>query len=136
MNKIACKTILVVLLLSLVHSLTVGSLNCCPDTYVFDRDTLTCLCPSEQYTTSSGQCVACNSPYKWDVASLTCVHCPAGQTEDASGVCICPRDTPYFNGTACTACPLNLPIWNGKKCVACPASTHYDIASKTCTVCP
>lgn len=41
MNKV---TILLVLFAA-AYSLKVGTLSCCPETYVYDEDTLRCVCP-------------------------------------------------------------------------------------------
>jgi hypothetical protein len=133
MNKVT----IIVVLLAAASSLKIGTLSCCPKTYVYDEDTLRCLCPNNTpYLSASGTCVSCNAPAKWDNGTLTCQKCRKDQSEDANGNCLCPKVTPYDNGTARTPCPDDLPIWNGKKCVACPPNTHYDINSKTCTVCP
>lgn len=36
---------------------------CCPDTYVFDDSTLSCICPpASPYVDASGRCIPCNSP--------------------------------------------------------------------------
>ena len=133
MNKVA----LVALLLALAASLRIGSLSCCPTTYVYDEDTLTCVCPfNAAYKTADGRCVACSAPARWDNQTLTCEKCRKDQTEDEKGECVCPKTLPFNNGTACAPCPYELPIWNGYKCVACPPATNYDVNSKTCTVCP
>lgn len=131
------KVTLLLLLLAAAYSLKVGTLSCCPETYVYDEDTLRCVCPlNAPYVSNSGRCIACNAPATWDKATSTCQKCRADQSEDAEGNCLCPKQTPYDNGKKCDACPYDLPIWNGKKCVACPPSTHFDLDSKTCTVCP
>jgi hypothetical protein len=125
------------LLASSATALTIGPLACCPTTYVFDQDSLTCVCPSNTpHVSANGSCIACNSPATWDSVNQICQACSAGQVQNASGVCVCPKTTPYFNGKICTVCPTNLPVWNGKTCVACPATTFFDINLKTCTICP
>jgi hypothetical protein len=133
MNKV---TILIVLV-AVAASLRVGTLSCCPETYVYDEDTLRCVCPvSAPYISNTGRCIACNAPATWDNSTKTCQKCRADQSEDANGNCVCPKATPYDNGKICDVCPDDLPIWNGYKCVACPPATNYDVNSKTCTVCP
>jgi hypothetical protein len=137
MSNLSLKATLCLLLVGLGCSLTVGSLSCCPETYIYDRDTLTCVCPkTTPYLNAGGRCVACAAPARWDLPTRTCQHCRADQTEQLDGTCLCPHDTPFNNGTACAPCPDDLPVWNGKKCVACPVNTHFDYNSKTCTVCP
>lgn len=131
------KVIILVVLLAAACSLKIGTLSCCPETYVFDEDTMKCTCPlNAPYLSNSGRCIACNAPARWDDATNTCQKCRTDQSEDANGNCVCPKDTPYDTGKICDACPYDLPIWNGKKCVACPPNTNYDVKSKTCTVCP
>lgn len=131
------KVIILIVLLAAAYSLKVGTLSCCPETYVYDEDTLRCVCPlNAPYVTNAGRCVACSAPATWDKVNKICQKCRSDQSEDSNGNCICPRATPYDNGKFCDECPEDLPIWNGKKCVACPPNTHYDIGSKTCTVCP
>jgi hypothetical protein len=131
------KVALVALLCAAAQALKIGTLDCCPESFIYDEDTLRCVCPpNAPYVAGNGLCISCNAPSKWDEKTGTCQKCRADQSEDASGNCVCPKAIPYNNGTACTPCPDDLPIWNGKKCVACPAITHYDYDSKTCTVCP
>lgn len=126
-----------ILLLSIVCSLKVGTFGCCPETYVYDEDTLRCVCPTiTPYRSANGRCIACVSPARWDEPTLTCYKCRIDQTENDNGNCLCPKATPFDNGKTCAECPENLPVWNGYKCVACPAATHFDYDSKTCTVCP
>lgn len=133
MNKIA----LLLVLLAAANCLKIGTLACCPETYVYDEDSMRCVCPpTASHLTYDGRCVACNAPSTWDNNTLTCQKCRADQSEDANGNCVCPKDTPYDDGKKCAECPYELPIWNGKKCVACPPNTNYDVKSKTCTVCP
>lgn len=49
------KTILVSMIATFAFSLTIGNLPCCPATYVYDRDTLTCVCPlSAPFVTAAG----------------------------------------------------------------------------------
>jgi len=131
------KTLLVMMIASISLSLTIGELACCPPTYVYDRDTITCVCPlASPYVSASGTCVACNSPSIWNNSTRTCQKCRNDMTENAQGVCVCPTENPFDDGTKCTQCPNNLPVWNGRTCVACPAGTNFDAGSKTCTVCP
>lgn len=102
MSKIA----LIVLLFTAAYTLTIGSLSCCPETYVYDEYTLTCVCPpTRPFVTSNGQCVDCSAPKRWDNQTLTCQACRVGQTETASGTCQCPRDNPFDDGRNCVPCP-------------------------------
>lgn len=133
MNKVP----ILFVLFAVTLSLKVANLPCCPESYIFDEDTMRCVCPlNAPYVSNDGRCIACNAPATWDPNTNTCQKCRSGQTEDQNGNCLCPRETPFDNGRACTECPYELPIWNGKKCVACPPNTNYDVKSKTCTVCP
>jgi hypothetical protein len=134
MNKVAILSVLFAVTLSL----KVANLPCCPETYIFDEDTLLCVCPlNTPYISNAGRCIACLAPATWDNNTKTCQKCRNDQTEDAVGNCLCSdKTTPFDNGRICTVCPDGLPIWNGHKCVACPPNTEYDVKSKTCTVCP
>ena len=66
--------ILVILFAITVNSLKVhqhtaydASFICCPDSYVFDSDTLSCVCPpSTPHIDAAGRCVACNSTSFWN----------------------------------------------------------------------
>ena len=85
------KIILLLLAATLTLNLTIGSLPCCPATYVFDRDTLTCVCPpTAAFVTADGSCVSCASPSTWNNSTLTCQKCRNDQSENAQGVCVCP----------------------------------------------
>ena len=137
MTNLAAKVCVVAVLLACTAAFRLGSLSCCPKSYVFDRDTLRCVCPpSAQYRDASGQCIACNAPSWWDENALVCHKCPKGQSENSKGVCVCPWETPSWNGSVCSACPEDKPVWNGHTCVACPANTHFSASAKTCIVCP
>ena len=75
------KTILVFMIATYAFSLTIGNLPCCPATYVYDRDTLTCVCPlSASFVSADGTCVACTSPSTWNNSTLTCQKCRNDQT--------------------------------------------------------
>ena len=46
---------------------------CCPDTYIFDDDTLSCICPqSTPFIDVSGKCIACAHPNYFDNTTSTC----------------------------------------------------------------
>ena len=80
MNLVA-KSAILLLVIASVNALTPGTLSCCPASYIYDRDTLTCVCPPEaKYRDAQGNCVTCKAPSTWDPASLTCQKCRAGQT--------------------------------------------------------
>lgn len=128
---------IVILLLTIACSLTVGPFACCTQNLVFDEETLRCVCPLHlPHLLANGTCIACSAPARWEASTSSCLRCRSDQTEAANGNCLCPKATPFDNGKICTECPENLPVWNGYKCVACPAATHFDYDSKTCTVCP
>ena len=137
MTNLAVKALVVALLVACVSSIRYGELSCCPKGHVYDRTTLRCVCPlSAPYKDASGACIACNAPSWWDADNYVCHKCPKGQHENSKGVCVCPYDTPSWNGHVCSACPENKPVWNGHTCVACPAGTNFSASAKTCIVCP
>lgn len=50
---------------------------CCPDTYIFDDKTLSCVCPtSTPFIDITGTCIACPPPRYFNNVSLTCQECP------------------------------------------------------------
>lgn len=81
MSNLMNKVTLVVLLLATTYSLTIGTLSCCPQSYVYDQDTLRCVCPATaSHVANDGTCVACNAPAKWDNTTNTCQKCRADQS--------------------------------------------------------
>lgn len=49
------------------HTTYDASFICCPDGYVFNSETLSCVCPpSTPYIDAAGRCVACNSNSSWN----------------------------------------------------------------------
>lgn len=46
MKNFALNMLVIASLLVSASSLTVTTLACCPNTWVFDKDSLTCVCPS------------------------------------------------------------------------------------------
>lgn len=68
------------------HLQLLDNYYCCPDTYVFDVLTETCICPPRaQYVDLAGRCVACESPQYWNDQKKQCIsskshqqHCPSG----------------------------------------------------------
>lgn len=65
---------------------------CCPKTYIFDKDTLACVCPANApYVKFDGSCVSCVAPARWNADTDSCDKCREGMSEDANGVCVCPK---------------------------------------------
>ncbi len=81
MKNLTCKATLLLLLISAVSSLTIGTLSCCPKTYVYDMDTLTCVCPpTAPYKNAAGQCLPCDAPATWNATTLLCQKCRPEQS--------------------------------------------------------
>ena len=67
------KTLLIALLLValsqtklVLHEQVASGFACCPDTYIFDETTLTCVCPkTASLVDANNRCVSCNAPSYW-----------------------------------------------------------------------
>ena len=54
---------------------------CCPDTYVFNPTTLSCVCPATlPFVDASGRCINCNAGSYYDENQKACATCPANTT--------------------------------------------------------
>ena len=78
------------------HDQVKSGFACCPDTYIFEEKTLSCVCPANAaFVDANGRCVSCVSPSYWDVASKQCLTCPASTIYDAKvNKCVCPASSP------------------------------------------
>ncbi len=78
------------------HTTYDASFICCPDGYVFNSDTLSCVCPpSTPYIDAAGRCVACDSV--WNNSTLKCINCisPAIYNSTTNS-CSCPETLPFL----------------------------------------
>lgn len=75
-----------------IHQTTDAKFICCPDTYVFDDDTLACVCPKESpFVDIAGKCISCPSPGYFDNGTKTCQQCPDIKVYDFNQkACVCP----------------------------------------------
>jgi hypothetical protein len=76
----------------LTHTPTTTNFVCCPDTYVFDDETLACVCPSTSpFVDISGKCVSCPPPKFFDNSTKICIACPNIKVYDETlQACVCP----------------------------------------------
>jgi hypothetical protein len=97
-----------------------GGFSCCPDTYVYDNDTLSCICPpATPYINLTGQCTACKTPFYWNNSSSLCLACPLNQIyNSSSGICQCAAIDKFLNidGT----------------CISCPYPNFWDVNTSQC----
>ena len=105
------------------HGQVASGFACCPDTYIFDERTLSCVCPaSTPYVDASGKCVSCNAPSYWDSQQNACLTCPSNTVYDkAQNKCNCPSTLPYVDASG--------------KCVACAAPGFWNPNTLTCLRC-
>ena len=78
----------------------------------------------------------CGSDQYFDISSLNCLQCPAGQSPDAAGTsCQCTNGV--LQGTACVACPEGqAPSQDGSICISClPTLNETCSADVTLGVC-
>lgn len=75
-----------------IHQTTDAKFICCPDSYVFDDDTLACVCPKESpFVDITGRCISCTSPGYFDNGTKTCQQCPDIKVYDfKQQACVCP----------------------------------------------
>ena len=65
------------------HEQVASGFACCPDSYIFDENTLSCVCPkTASFVDANGKCVSCNSPSYWNEDQLACLSCPASTVYD------------------------------------------------------
>jgi len=112
---------------------------CCPDTYVWDHATLSCICPADKPMINSiGQCEACPKNAHWHPARGECIVCPSTAIyEPVSGNCSCPATLPYQDANKnCVKCD-SPNFWNCKtlSCNKCPNNLQFNHTLKMC-VCP
>jgi hypothetical protein len=139
----------------LSHQQSEATFICCPDTYVFDDDTLACICPHETpHVHVSGRCVACNATENWSDLTKSCEVCSGGSVWDkVKQSCECPSATPLLTADGscvaceapkfwnckskkCMSCPNNLEFSASLRRCACPASLPYFTFNNTCLACP
>lgn len=96
------------------HEQVASGFACCPETYVFDEATLSCVCPSHlPYVNAQNACVSCNAPNYWNAEQKACLSCPANTVYDkVKGSCLCPASLPYVDANGnCVSCPAPA-FWN------------------------
>ena len=72
---------------------------CCPDTYVFDTTTLSCVCPTTlPFVDASGRCITCTNGAYFDESSKQCATCPTNTIYNPTNkTCNCPANLNYVN---------------------------------------
>jgi hypothetical protein len=121
------------------HQTSSATFICCPEGYVFDDDTLSCVCPKDKpFINVAGQCVACPAPSGWNQLTKTCIRCISPATYNPkTASCECPKERPHLAADgSCVSCPAPK-FWNCKtqKCTSCPSNLEFNFELRRC-VCP
>ncbi|CAL6112277.1 Conserved_hypothetical protein [Hexamita inflata] len=96
----------------------------CPDSSTPDKIGKTCICPNNQFYTSSNN---------------SCTACGANSTVQ-NNICVCNANSYEVSNNAgsliCFTCPVNSVSQNGTKTCLCNGNFFYKSSDNTCVECP
>ena len=58
------------------HAAVAADSSACPESYIYDSRSATCVCPADSYSDIQGRCQPCPPPGVWNTETLQCIECP------------------------------------------------------------